>query len=106
MPSNKISFKNINRLAIPALLTGIAEPILSITDAAVVGKIDKKWGETPCAFVTLKNNSSLTEQQVINFCSSNMAKFKIPKKIIFGVIEKTSTGKTQKFLLRKKANQK
>ena len=74
-------------------------------DAAVVGKIDKKWGETPCAFVTLKNNSSLTEQQVINFCSSNMAKFKIPKKIIFGVIEKTSTGKTQKFLLRKKANQ-
>ncbi len=77
-----------------------------IIDAAVVGKIDKKWGETPCAFVTLKNNSSLTEQQVINFCSSNMAKFKIPKKIIFGVIEKTSTGKTQKFLLRKKANQK
>jgi len=77
-----------------------------IIDAAVVGKIDKKWGETPCAFVTLKNNSSLTEQQVINFCSSNMAKFKIPKKIIFGVIEKTSTGKTQKFLLRKKVNQK
>ena len=77
-----------------------------IIDAAVVGKIDKKWGETPCAFVTLKNNSSLTEQQVINFCSSNMAKFKVPKKIIFGVIEKTSTGKTQKFLLRKKANQK
>ena len=76
-----------------------------IIDAAVVGKIDKKWGETPCAFVTLKNNSSLTEQQVINFCSSNMAKFKVPKKIIFGVIEKTSTGKTQKFLLRKKANQ-
>ena len=76
-----------------------------IIDVAVVGKIDKKWGETPCAFVTLKNNSSLTEQQVINFCSSNMAKFKIPKKIIFGVIEKTSTGKTQKFLLRKKANQ-
>ena len=76
-----------------------------IIDAAVVGKIDKKWGETPCAFVTLKNNSSLTEQQVINFCSSNMAKFKIPKKVIFGVIEKTSTGKTQKFLLRKKANQ-
>ena len=76
-----------------------------IIDAAVVGKIDKKWGETPCAFVTLKNNSSLTEQQVIDFCSSNMAKFKIPKKIIFGVIEKTPTGKTQKFLLRKKANQ-
>jgi fatty-acyl-CoA synthase len=76
-----------------------------IIDAAVVGKKDEKWGEIPCAFITLKNNSSLTEQQIIDFCSSNMAKFKIPKKIIFGVIEKTPTGKTQKFLLRKKANQ-
>ena len=77
-----------------------------IIDAAVVGKKDEKWGETPCAFITLKNNSSLTEQQIIDFCSSNMAKFKIPKKIIFRVIEKTPTGKTQKFLLRKEANQK
>ena len=76
-----------------------------IIDAAVVGKKDEKWGEIPCAFITLKNNSSITEQQIINFCSSNMAKFKIPKKIIFGVIEKTPTGKTQKFLLRKKTNQ-
>ena len=76
-----------------------------IIDAAVVGKKDEKWGEIPCAFITLKNNSSITEQQIIDFCSSNMAKFKIPKKIIFGVIEKTPTGKTQKFLLRKKANQ-
>ena len=76
-----------------------------IIDAAVVGKKDEKWGEIPCAFITLKNNSSLTKQQIIDFCSSNMAKFKIPKKIIFGVIEKTPTGKTQKFLLRKKTNQ-
>ncbi len=76
-----------------------------IIDAAVVGKKDEKWGEIPCAFITLKNNSSITEQQIINFCSSNMAKFKIPKKIIFGIIEKTPTGKTQKFLLRKKTNQ-
>ena len=76
-----------------------------IIDAAVVGKKDEKWGEIPCAFITLKNNSSLTEQQIIDFCSSNMAKFKIPKKIIFGVIEKTPTGKTQKFLLKKKVNQ-
>ena len=76
-----------------------------IIDAAVVGKKDEKWGEIPCAFITLKNNSSITEQQIIDFCSSNMAKFKIPKKIIFGVIEKTPTGKTQKFLLKKKVNQ-
>jgi len=76
-----------------------------IIDVAVVGKKDEKWEETPCAFVKLKNKSSLTEQQIIDFCRANMAKFKIPKKIIFGDIEKTSTGKTQKFLLRKKANQ-
>ena len=77
-----------------------------IFDAAVVGKNDKKWGEVPCAFITVKKNSSITEQEIIDFCRSNMAKFKIPKKIIFGDIEKTPTGKIQKFLLRKKANQK
>ena len=77
-----------------------------ILDAAVVGKNDRKWGEVPCAFITVKKNSSITEQEVIDFCRSNMAKFKIPKKIIFGNIEKTPTGKIQKFLLRKKANQK
>ena len=76
-----------------------------ILDAAVVGKNDKKWGEVPCAFITVKKNSSITEQEIIDFCRSNMAKFKIPKKIIFGDIKKTSTGKIQKFLLRKKANQ-
>ena len=67
-----------------------------IIDAAVVGKKDEKWGETPCAFITLKNNSSLTEQQIIDFCSSNMAKFKIPKKIIFRVIEKNTNWKNTK----------
>ena len=76
-----------------------------ILDAAVVGKNDKKWGEVPCAFITVKKNSSITEQEVIDFCKSNIAKFKIPKKIIFGDIKKTSTGKIKKFLLRKKANQ-
>jgi len=76
-----------------------------VIDVAVVGKKNEKWGEIPCAFITLKKKSSVTEQQIIDFCSSNMAKFKIPKKIIFGIIEKTPTGKTQKFLLRKKTNQ-
>ncbi len=76
-----------------------------ILDAAVVGKNDKKWGEVPYAFITVKKNSSIAEQEVIDFCRSNMAKFKIPKKIIFGDIKKTSTGKIKKFLLRKKANQ-
>ena len=76
-----------------------------IVDAAVVAKKDNKWGEVPCAFVTLKKNSSTTEKQIIDFCKQNMAKFKTPKKIIFGPIDKTPTGKTQKFLLRKRANQ-
>ena len=75
-----------------------------ITDAAVVAKQDEKWGEVPCAFVTLTAESDLTEQDVIDFCRNNMAKFKIPKKVIFGDINKTSTGKTQKFLLREIAN--
>ena len=77
-----------------------------IIDAAVVAKKDEKWGEVPCAFITLKKNSALKEREIIEFCKNNMAKFKIPKKIIFGNIEKTPTGKTQKFLLRKKANEK
>ena len=78
----------------------------NIIDAAVVAKKDDEWGEVPCAFITLKNNSFLTEKQILDFCRTNMAKFKIPKKIIFGNIEKTPTGKTQKFLLRERANQK
>ena len=76
-----------------------------IIDVAVVAKKDDKWGEVPCAFISLKKNSSLNELKIIQFCKKNMAGFKIPKKIIIGKIIKTSTGKTQKYLLRKIANQ-
>ena len=76
-----------------------------IVDAAVVAMKDEKWGEVPCAFVTLKKNSTIKEQGIIQFCRNNMASFKIPKSIIFEKIDKTPTGKTQKFLLRKKVNQ-
>tara|TARA_Y100001970_G_scaffold189806_1_gene230725 strand:+ start:2695 stop:4293 length:1599 start_codon:yes stop_codon:yes gene_type:complete len=76
-----------------------------IIDAAVVAKKDEKWGEVPCAFITLKKDSILNEAEIIEFCRNNMAKFKIPKKIIFGNIDKTPTGKTQKYLLRNRANQ-
>ena len=75
-----------------------------IIDAAVVAKKDAVWGESPCAFVKLKENSLLKEPQIIDFCKKNMARFKVPKKIIFGDINKTSTGKIQKFLLRQIAN--
>ncbi|UZE96649.1 acyl-CoA synthetase [Alkalimarinus alittae] len=75
-----------------------------IQEAAVVAKHDDKWGETPCAFITLAPDAELTEQEVINSCKDNMANFKAPKTVIFGELPKTSTGKIQKFVLREQAN--
>ncbi len=75
----------------------------AVMDAAVVAKPDEKWGETPCAFVALKEGTTVTEQELIDFVRSELARFKAPKYIIFGDLPKTSTGKTQKFVLRKKA---
>jgi fatty-acyl-CoA synthase len=77
----------------------------SVQEAAVVAKQDEKWGETPCAFITLKEASApITDRDIIQFCRDNMAHFKVPKTIIFGPLPKTSTGKIQKFLLRDRAN--
>ncbi len=75
----------------------------SVLEAAVVAKHDDHWGETPCAFVTLKEGAEVSEKDLIEFCKSNMAKFKIPKTIVFGSLPKTSTGKIQKFILREQA---
>jgi fatty-acyl-CoA synthase len=75
----------------------------AVMAAAVVAMPDEKWGETPCAFVELKENSSVTERQLIEFCRSRMAKFKAPRAVVFGELPKTSTGKIQKFMLRQKA---
>jgi fatty-acyl-CoA synthase len=75
----------------------------AVVGAAVVAMPDEKWGETPCAFVELKNDASVTEKQIIDFCRSHMAKFKAPRAVIFGELPKTSTGKIQKFVLREKA---
>ncbi len=74
-----------------------------IMEAAVVAKSDEKWGEHPCAFVTVMPNEDLTEQEVIDYCRAELAGFKVPKTIIFGPLTKTSTGKVQKYLLRKTA---
>ncbi|MGH1462195.1 MAG: acyl-CoA synthetase [Neptuniibacter sp.] len=76
-----------------------------IQEAAVVAKSDEKWGETPCAFVALKDEErEITEKEIIEFCREHMAHFKTPKNIVFGPLPKTSTGKIQKFLLRDRAN--
>ena len=72
-----------------------------ILEAAVVGMFDSIWGETPCAFVTLKPGmESVTEQEIISWCRDRMAHFKAPKAVVFGSLPKTATGKIQKNLLR------
>ena len=68
--------------------------------AAVVAQPDAKWGEVPCAFVELKPGAEVSEQDIIEFCRELMARFKVPKRIVFCTLPKTSTGKIQKFLLR------
>jgi len=75
----------------------------AVLEAAVVARPDEKWGETPCAFVTLREGASATEDEVIAFCRENMAGYKIPRTVIFGDLPKTSTGKIQKFVLRERA---
>jgi len=74
-----------------------------VLEAAVVAKINEKWGESPCAFITLKDNRTSSSDEIIDFCKENMARFKVPKTVVFGPLPKTSTGKVQKFLLREKA---
>ena len=71
--------------------------------AAVVSRPDEKWGETPCAFVQLKAGADATEAEYIEWCRKNLARFKVPKKIVFGPLPTTATGKIQKFVLRDKA---
>jgi fatty-acyl-CoA synthase len=75
-------------------------------EAAVVARPDEKWGETACAFVTLKPNAAqVTDQDVIAYCRDRLAHFKVPKTIVFGPLPKTSTGKIQKYVLRDQAKE-
>jgi fatty-acyl-CoA synthase len=71
--------------------------------AAVVARPDDKWGETPCAFVQLKPGASATEAEMIAHCRENLARFKVPKTIVFGPLPTTATGKIQKYVLRERA---
>ena len=91
--------ENISSIEIEDVL--FAHP--AILEAAVVAKSDEKWGETPCAFVTVKDGMELTADAVIQYCREELARFKVPKTVIFGPLTKTSTGKVQKYLLRERA---
>ncbi len=75
----------------------------AVLEAAVTARPDDKWGETPCAFVTLKEGEKATEADIIAFCRDNLAHFKAPKTVVFCDLPKTSTGKVQKFVLRERA---
>jgi len=75
----------------------------AVLAVAVVAKPDPKWGETPCAFVEVKPGATVTPEDIIAHCKQHLAGFKIPRAVVFGDLPKTSTGKIQKFELRKKA---
>ena len=77
----------------------------AVLEAAVVGRPDAKWGESPCAFVTLKPLARAGVEDIVAHCRANLAGFKIPKTVVFGPLPKTSTGKVQKYLLRKQARE-
>ncbi|MCG8291592.1 MULTISPECIES: acyl-CoA synthetase [Pseudomonas] len=76
----------------------------AVLEAAVVARPDEKWGETPCAFVTLKTGHGATrEAEIVAWCREHLAGFKVPKTVVFGELPKTSTGKIQKYVLRDRA---
>lgn len=93
--------ENISSLEVESVL--FKHP--KILEAAVVASSDPKWGEVPCAFVTLKQGQEMSVEELIAYCREEMAGFKIPKKVVFGPIDKTSTGKVQKYLLRDRAEE-
>ena len=91
--------ENISSLEVEEVL--FRHPAVNI--AAVVAKPDEKWGEVPCAYVELRPGAKATEAEVIEFCREHLARFKVPKQVVFVEIPKTSTGKVQKFRLREMA---
>jgi fatty-acyl-CoA synthase len=91
--------ENISTIEVEGVL--FAHP--AVLEAAVVARPDATWGESPCAFVTLKPGAAATEQEIVAFCRDRMAHYKAPKTVVFGSLPKTSTGKVQKYVLRDQA---
>ena len=90
--------ENVSSVEVEGAL--MAHPDVSL--AAVVAMPDETWGEVPCAFVELRDEARVTEAELIAFARARLAGFKTPKKVIFAELPKTSTGKIQKFELRKR----
>jgi fatty-acyl-CoA synthase len=92
--------ENISTIEVEAIL--YQHP--AVLEAAVVARPDEKWGESPCAFVTLKPDAPKVDAgEIIDFCRDRIAHFKAPKTVIFDELPKTSTGKIQKYILRERA---
>ncbi|XP_051183429.1 butanoate--CoA ligase AAE1-like [Lolium perenne] len=91
--------ENISSIEVESALFG--HP--AVLDAAVVARPDDHWGETPCAFITLKDGANATEANIIGFCRERLPRYMAPRTVVFADLPKTSTGKTQKYLLREKA---
>ena len=77
----------------------------AVKEVAVVALCDEKWGEVPCAFIEADETTTVTEEEIIKFVRSQLAGFKTPKKVVFGNLPKTSTGKVQKAVLRAAAKE-
>jgi fatty-acyl-CoA synthase len=92
--------ENISSVEVEEVL--FSHPAVSL--AAVVALPDGKWGEVPCAFVELKDGATVSSDELLRYCREALPGFKTPKKVIFGLLPKTSTGKIQKFKLRKRVN--
>ncbi len=75
----------------------------AVLAAAAVARPDPKWGETPCVFVELKPGAQVTAEEIVEHCRGHLARFKVPRAVVFGELPKTSTGKIQKFVLRQQA---
>jgi acyl-CoA synthetase (AMP-forming)/AMP-acid ligase II len=91
--------ENVSSIEVETLLS--SHP--AVLEAAVVARPDEHWGETPCAFVKLKDSATATEAEIISFCRERLPRYMAPRTVVFEDLPKTPTGKTQKFVLREKA---
>ncbi|KAK1262338.1 putative acyl-activating enzyme 1, peroxisomal [Acorus gramineus] len=91
--------ENISSIEVESVLFSHSK----VLEAAVVGRPDDYWGETPCAFVKLKDNCDASADEIIRFCQDRLPRYMSPRTVVFGDLPKTSTGKTQKYLLKEKA---